>query len=49
MIILFLECTCDILGRDAIRQDIVGGLDIEGFFDFGVRGKDEMKEDQRRE
>jgi hypothetical protein len=32
-------------GRDAVHEDVVDGLDVEGFFDFGVRRDEEVEQD----
>lgn len=31
---------------NAIREDIVDGLDMKGFLDFGVWGDEEVEEDE---
>jgi hypothetical protein len=37
------------VGGEAMNEYVVGGLDMEGLFDFGVWRNEEMEEDQRRE
>lgn len=45
VVILFKVFGGIILDWDSIGQDIVDGLDVEGFFDFGVGGDEEVGED----
>lgn len=47
MIIVWPQTRCDIPKGQSIRQDIMGRLDTERLLDFGVRSKNEMKEDEQ--
>lgn len=44
MIVIRPQESCSIRSRNAIGDDIVGGLDVERFLDFGERGEGEMEE-----
>ena len=47
MIIFGLEEGCCIGGArvgNAVAEDVVGGLEVEGFFDFGVGGEEVVEE-----
>lgn len=49
MVVLRFEPESDILGRYAIRQDIMSSLNVEGLFHLCERGDVEMEEYEERE
>lgn len=49
MVVGGLEAGIDIVGRRAVDEDVVDGLDGEGLLDFGVWGDEEVEEDERGE
>lgn len=40
------EVGVDVCNGESVSEDIVRGLDVEGLFDFGVWGNEEVKEDK---
>ena len=45
MVIGLAQARVDVCGGRAVDEDVVGGLDGEGFFDFGGGGEEEVDED----
>jgi hypothetical protein len=46
MVIYRVESIDYVLCRNSVSQDVMGGLKVERFLDFGVRGEVEVEEDE---
>lgn len=44
MIIVLAQLAINILVRNTVRQNVMNGLNVEGFLDLGVRCKGKVKQ-----